>query len=235
MKTWAAEGGRGCEGGREAEAAAHAGTDLPRVTLAPGHAAEAAVEVLARLDVAHRVGHVDRVQSAEQRCAAEGAVGEARVHLAPLVAEKGAVGLLQTDDVPEHRRRLQPVERVEEDEDLHCAQRVEHVRVVTHVAAEAAALVLAAHDEIDDHGAVHVAQGVDQDQRRDPPVDATHPKVLRDGKSVGLAVLAGALDEGAVQCHLERRLGQRLVRRPRGDGIEEGHAHVSVAWRRRRF
>eukprot|EP00964_Phaeocystis_antarctica_P072914 scaffold44695_cov65-Phaeocystis_antarctica.AAC.2 len=148
------------EGTRDRQRA-DAREDLARVALAPGHAAEAAVEVLARLDVVDRVGHVERVEPAEQRGTAEGAVGEPRVDLAPLVAEEGAVGLLHAGDVPQHARRLEPVERVVEHEDLHGAQRVEHVRVVPDVAAEAAALVLAAHHEVDDHAAVHVAQAVD--------------------------------------------------------------------------
>lgn len=68
----------------------HAREDLARVRLGPGAHAVAAVEVGAGRDVPHCLVHVDQVQQPEQGEGVEGAIEEARVLLAPLVAGEGA-------------------------------------------------------------------------------------------------------------------------------------------------
>ena len=62
-------------------------------------AAKAAIEILAGRHIPRCRRYVDGVQPAQQPEAGEGAVGEAAVGLAPLVAPEGAVGLLQAGHV----------------------------------------------------------------------------------------------------------------------------------------
>lgn len=68
----------------------HAREDLARVRLGARADAVAAVEVAARRDVLDGPADVDEVEQAQQGEGVEGAVEEARVFLAPLVAGEGA-------------------------------------------------------------------------------------------------------------------------------------------------
>eukprot|EP00315_Gephyrocapsa_oceanica_P014834 CAMPEP_0185348804 /NCGR_PEP_ID=MMETSP1364-20130426/1949_1 /TAXON_ID=38817 /ORGANISM="Gephyrocapsa oceanica, Strain RCC1303" /LENGTH=395 /DNA_ID=CAMNT_0027948265 /DNA_START=137 /DNA_END=1324 /DNA_ORIENTATION=+ len=188
----------------------HAGEDLPRVRLAARLAAVPAVEVLARTHVPHRGGHVDVAELSEERRAAERAVREAGVHLAPLVSGEGAVRPLQRGDVPHHAPGVDSVQRAEEREHLHGGERVEHMRVVAEVAAEAAAAALAGADEGDDLRCVERLQLAEEVQSAGAPVDAREAEVLRDLELEGIGVGAHAEDVGAVQRASERRLGPGL-------------------------
>lgn len=68
----------------------NAGEDLARVRLGPGADAVAAVKVATGGDVVDRPVDISQVEEAEEGQGVEGAVEEARVLLAPLVAGEGA-------------------------------------------------------------------------------------------------------------------------------------------------
>ena len=149
---------------------AHTGEHLPGVRLAAWQAAVAAVEVFARADKGDGGGYVERAHPPQQRRAAQRAVREARVNLAPFVAGEGAVLPLQTAHVSHDAVGVEARQRVKEAEDLDRAERVQHVRIVVHISAEASALVLARQDEVDDRGPVQIVEGTHQAQRRRRPV-----------------------------------------------------------------
>jgi hypothetical protein len=79
--------------------------DLASVRLCAGHRAEATVQVVASAHEVRCSRHVHQAQPPEKGQARQTAVREARVHLAPLVAEKAAVRLLQVGHVPCGRQR----------------------------------------------------------------------------------------------------------------------------------
>lgn len=125
-------------------------------------------------------GDVETVEGPEERETADGNVAEARVDLAPAVAPEGAVGLLEADDKARDALDVAAVERAEQHEDLHRAERVQQVRVVADVARKAARLgVVAAQHPVDHAGRLGRAQRVHEAQRRQAPVRARHAQVLR--------------------------------------------------------
>ena len=68
------------------------------MALRASNGAEAAVEVAALPEVPYGLVDVEFMQAAEERECVDGAVEEARVDLAPLVAREHARGLLERQD-----------------------------------------------------------------------------------------------------------------------------------------
>eukprot|EP00968_Pinguiococcus_pyrenoidosus_P015050 scaffold1384_cov256-Pinguiococcus_pyrenoidosus.AAC.3 len=82
----------------------NAAEDLPRVRLGPRHGAEAAVKIAALSHEIRRCGHVHRVHLAQDGQRTQRTVGEAGVHLPPLVALEAAICQLQACDIRGSRR-----------------------------------------------------------------------------------------------------------------------------------
>lgn len=125
---------------------------------------------------------IDILQSPEDRKTAQSTIGEASVDLPELISGKGTVFLLQTPHISDDPVRIQEMQTVQDCEDLDRAERIQEMRVVALIPAEASIFVLTGEDPGGDliRLALHVREVLDEIHRHQRPVHTAHAEMLCD-------------------------------------------------------
>ncbi len=120
------------------------------------------------------------MQSLEQRESHDRAIRKPGVLFSPFVSNKTTVRLLQRSHEMRNLVLVHQISAVEKHEQLHCGQRVEQVRIVSHIATVTRSVSsLTRHHKVQ-HGLTFVALGksTQKIQRSETPINSVQLQML---------------------------------------------------------